>query len=219
MNYLTYFSIFFFYKIKQVISSLPDVDNKVKIPEALTPEQYQKVDKLVNNQDYIDYELKDQLKRLGELHSSIGKLTGKESTVNSMEAPVIYLEPPLILPKSQIKTDEEVENFLKKVGLEDETNDKSDDPYKITNIDDAKTTESSIKSKLAKMRKTREDMFKKMRTLSIKIPGDPEATREFNNLKIGLKKLDDALENQIKKLTQVEHVKAALIDLVSGILR
>ncbi|UKJ88969.1 hypothetical protein MACJ_002215 [Theileria orientalis] len=129
-----------------------------------------------------------------------------------MEAPVIYLEPPLILPKSQIKIDEEVENFLKKVGLEDETNDKSDDPYKITNIDDAKTTESSIKSRLSKMRKTREDMFKRMRTLSIKIPGDPEASREFNKLKNGLKKLDDALENQIKKLTQVEHVKAALID-------
>ncbi|EKX72924.1 signal peptide containing protein [Theileria equi strain WA] len=217
--------------VASVAISLPvDNEDKIKIPDALTPDEYEKVSKLTKNQVYIDKEIKDQLKKIGELHSSVNYLLNKddinesgknstakgnliydESTIDLMEAPVIFLEPPLILPRQQINSDKEVEKLLKSTGLETETEDKSSDPYKITSMSEVATTEKIIKSEIQKLRQDREILFRKMRSESMKIPDHPSSFSDFKMLKQELEEKDAKLKKEIIKLSQLEHVKEVLI--------
>uniref|UniRef100_A0A3B0MT42 Uncharacterized protein n=1 Tax=Theileria annulata TaxID=5874 RepID=A0A3B0MT42_THEAN len=178
----------------------------------------EKVDMILNNQDYINNELKDQLYKFGQLNNIFSNQTNNtiiynENTIKNMEAPVIYLEPPLILPKEQIKIDTEVEKFLKDSGLEIITKDMSNDPLHILNIDEVKISEKVIKSKIKKLENKRKELFEKLRKLSL----ESENITEFNLTNQNIKQIDKLLKNEIEKLTQIELTKKTLINKGPGI--
>ncbi|XP_955009.1 uncharacterized protein TA03935 [Theileria annulata] len=178
----------------------------------------EKVDMILNNQDYINNELKDQLYKFGQLNNLFSNQTNhtilyNENTIKNMEAPVIYLEPPLILPKEQIKIDTEVEKFLKDSGLEIITKDMSNDPLHILNIDEVKISEKVIKSKIKKLENKRKELFEKLRKLSL----ESENITQFNLTNQNIKQIDKLLKNEIEKLTQIELTKKTLINKGPGI--
>lgn len=131
-----------------------------------------------------------------------------------MEAPVIYLTPPAILPNEQIDAGSEAELVLLKTGLEKEPKDVSKediDPYHMTSLPDVKTAIKSCKHEIEMLRKKRDELWKRVKTISPQLSTDRSRLFEYKSAKQELQLLNKKLDDEATRLTKLEHVKAALI--------
>ncbi|KAK2197962.1 hypothetical protein BdWA1_000966 [Babesia duncani] len=220
------YTFFSFVLNAEYIYETPPIENvdKIKIPEALTSEEFERASKINAKQAYIDKELRDQLKKLGELHYNVESIVGsgksktnengvnmayQESTIDFMEAPVIFLEPPLILPKQQLETEKKIENILISTGLEGLS--RFNFIIQITDLDEANAAIKHAKSELARHRQDRDYLFKRMKIVALKVPSDQSLLSEYKAIKQELLVKDSQIHAQVVDLEKLKHVKAAII--------
>nr|BAN64640.1 hypothetical protein [Babesia bovis] len=134
-----------------------------------------------------------------------------ESHLDDLEAPVIYLTPPVVLPDEQMEADKELEDILIDTGLEKRP--KAVDPFQITDTDTANTAIKVSKTKIDNLRHKRSALMRTMRETATFMSSDHSKHVHYRSQSQELKEVEKQLDEELIHLLKLEHVKKSLSKL------
>ncbi|CDR96618.1 hypothetical protein, conserved [Babesia bigemina] len=136
-----------------------------------------------------------------------------DASIDKMEAPVIYLTPPVELPDEQMEADKEVEKLLMDTGLEDKPHSLPEDdfdPFTLTSMDEVMTAMKKTKSTIDTLREKRTALLKTLRESSMYVATDHSKMLTYKAVNQELDEVDNIIEKETTTLLKLEHVKRTL---------
>ncbi|GFE52967.1 phage infection protein, putative [Babesia ovis] len=202
----------------------------VEVPEALLPDDLGRAKQAEANEKKIHQGVEHQEAMMDHIAEELGSLGinsnldaeklpllswdnqdnifYSESTLDDLEAPVIYLTPPVVLPDEQMEADKELENILVDTGLENKP--KAVDPFRLTTLDEVNTAIKVCKGTIDNLRQKRKSLMKNIRDAAVQIATDHSKHATFKSLNQDLLEIEKKLDDELARLLQLEHVKKSL---------
>ncbi|GIX61750.1 signal peptide containing protein [Babesia caballi] len=192
-----------------------------EFPEAVHVEELDDAKALHANNNVIYMSAEKQAEMLDKIAEELHAMRESEATMDDLEAPVIYLTPPMVLPDEQMEADQEVEAILTSTGLEKETEGPVD-PFRVgspasrqnssqlTSLNDVKAALEECKDQINQLRAKRQDLLRGIRDTTINIAAVQKTNRVYEALNQELVDVENRLEKQTSRLLRLQHVKKAL---------
>ncbi|GBE59335.1 signal peptide containing protein, putative [Babesia ovata] len=197
-----------------VASEEKDRDHRLEeYPEAMSADELKRAREAEAKDQEIYMSLEDQAKMLDKLAEELAMMKDSHATMDDMEAPVIYLTPPVELPDEQMEADKEVEKLLMDTGLEGKPHSLPEDefdPFKLTSMNEVMTALKKSKSTIDTLREKRNALLKTLRESAMYVATDHSKMLTYKAVNQELDEVDNLIEKETATLLKLEHVKKTL---------
>ncbi|ORM41837.1 uncharacterized protein BXIN_0557 [Babesia sp. Xinjiang] len=202
----------------------------VEIPEALPPEELDRAKAAESNEKKIHLGVENQERMLDTIAEEAAALQDNpnddmravplshldlddliifsEASMDELEAPVIYLTPPVVLPDEQMEADTEVEKILIDTGLEKKP--ERVDPFRLTSLNEVNTALKMCKSAIDSLRQKRNSLMKNIRESAAQMATDHSKHATYKAQNQELLEVEKHLDDELARLLKLEHVKKSL---------